>query len=213
MEGIEIKLLRKGAIGTGFEHGGIGFVEPPHGSARKTQGCDGFGGKGESKGVGRAAIGARQVNTGDGNLRRGEAVGLGMEQTTTTQEDFLALAVDSYDVHGFDAGQTIEGIAHIEHGRKFDQQVTATAAQGFREGANIGFAGFDAYDFSADFIATSRIEKEDIDGRKGRKVVQGIGMDSASVRETEQGKVVGGEFDQFGIALDIDGLCARSGHE
>ena len=117
----------------------------------KTQGCDGFGGKGESKAVGRVAIGARQVNTGDGNFHRGEAVGLGMEQAATAQEDFLALAVDSYDVHGFDAGQTIEGIAHIEHGRKFDQQVATTAAQRFGEGADIGFAGFDSHDFSADF--------------------------------------------------------------
>ena len=91
--------------------------------------------------------------------------------------------------------------------------MATTAAQGFGEGADIGFAGLDAHDFSADFIATSRIEKENIDGRKGRKVVQGVGMDSAGVRETEQGKVVGGEFDQFGIALDIDSLCARSGHE
>ena len=91
--------------------------------------------------------------------------------------------------------------------------MATTVAQGFGEGANIGFAGFDAYDFSTDFIATSRIEKENIDGRKGRKVVQGVGMDSADVRETEQGEVVGGEFNQFGIALDIDGLCAGSGHE
>ena len=91
--------------------------------------------------------------------------------------------------------------------------MTATAAQGFGEGADIGLAGLDAYDFSADFIATRRIEEENVDGGKSQKIVQSIGMDSARVFQPEEGEVVRGQFDQFGIALHINGLSAMSGHE
>jgi len=109
-----------------------------------------------------------------------------VQQTTTTQEDFFTLSVDGHNVHGFDPGQTIEGIAHIEHGRELDQEMAATAAQRRGKGVDIGFTGFDANHFPPDFIATSWIEKEDIGRKKCVEVSGGFGTDRARLWHNAQ---------------------------
>ena len=136
-----------------------------------------------------------------------------MLQTTTTQEDFLALSVDGHNVHCFDPGQTIEGIAHIEHGRELDQEMATTAAQRRGKGADIGLAGFDANHFSSDFIATSGIEEENIGERECVEESRGFGTDRACLCQPEQREVVGGQFDQFGIVFHINSFGAVCSHE
>ena len=116
-------------------------------------------------------------------------------------------------MHGFDPGQTIEGIAHIEHGRELDQEMAATAAQRLRKGADIGFTGFNANYFSSDFIATCGIKEENICERKCVEVSGGFGTDRARLCQSDQGEIVGGQFDQFGIALHINGFGTMRSHE
>ena len=91
--------------------------------------------------------------------------------------------------------------------------MAATAAQRLRKGADIGFTGFDANYFSSDFIATGWIEKEDIGRKKCVEVSGGFGTDRARLCQSDQGEIVGGQFDQFGIALHINGFGTMRSHE
>ena len=91
--------------------------------------------------------------------------------------------------------------------------MATTAAQRLGKGADIGLAGFDANHFSSDFIATSRIEEENIGERECIEESRGFGTDRACLCQPEQGEVVGGQFDQFGIVFHINGFSAVCSHE
>lgn len=101
-------------------------------------------------------------------------------------DDFLAFALQAYDVEGVDVVEGVEYVVDVEHGRELDKQVVALVEQVVLEGGEVGGAVAYLYHLAPIVVATCGVEVYEVLMWECHDDLCCIGIDDICIVDAEE---------------------------